>query len=104
MEWINFLIGAVPGVIVIVTLAIQLVKYIKKHAKDKNWASLIKLVMNLMSEAEELHDNGADRKTWVLDMTLAGAETIGCDVDVDKIGDLIDSLCAMSKKVNVKGK
>lgn len=104
MDWLDFLVGTLPGIVVAIILAIKFVLYIKQHATDKNWDKLIKLVAGLISEAEELHDNGADRKTWVIDMTLAGAEAIGYNIDVNKISDLIDSLCAMSKKVNVKGK
>ena len=104
MEWIDFLIGAIPGVLVAITFALKFAKYVKKFTQEKNWTKLINLVMHLIAEAEDLHDNGVDRKTWVIEMTIAGAEAIGYEIDVDKLSELIDSLCAMSKKVNVKEK
>jgi hypothetical protein len=76
------------------------VKYIKQAIMEKNWQQLIALVMNLMAEAEGKFDNGADRKTWVLSMIEASANTINYPIDIEQIGALIDSLCAMSKVVN----
>ena len=88
------------GIACSIPLVIALIKYVKKAVQEKNWNNLLKLVTNLMKEAEGKFDNGADRKEWVLVMVKASADTINYDVDLEVIGNLIDSLCDMSKVVN----
>lgn len=53
-----------------------------------------------MERAETMFEKGADRKEWVMAMVKASADTVKYDLDMDKISDLIDSLCDMSKIVN----
>ena len=100
MEWYEILISVLTGLAATIPLVIKLVEYVKKAVQEKNWNNLLKLVMNLMEQAEEKFDNGADRKAWVLSMVEASAKTINYDVDLVRVGQLIDSLCEMSKKVN----
>lgn len=100
MEWYEILISVLTGLAATIPLVIKLVEYVKKAVQEKNWNNLLKLVMNLMEQAEEKFDNGADRKAWVLSMVEASAKTINYDVDLVQVGQLIDSLCEMSKKVN----
>ena len=100
MEWHEIFIEILKGIIIVVPLVISLVKYIKQAIQEKNWQQLVKLVMNLMAEAESKFDNGADRKEWVLSMIQASADTINYPIDVEQVGALIDSLCEMSKVVN----
>ena len=59
-----------------------------------------KLVTSYMERAETMFEKGADRKEWVMAMVKASADTVKYDLDMDKISDLIDSLCDMSKIVN----
>lgn len=100
MEWHEILISILTGLAATIPLVIKLVEYVQKAIKEKNWNRLLALVMNLMAEAEEQFDNGADRKAWVLSMVEASADTINYDVDLNQVAELIDSLCAMSKVVN----
>lgn len=100
MEWHEILISVLTGLAAAIPLVIKLVKYVRKAVQEKNWNNLLNLVMNLMAEAETMFDNGADRKAWVLSMVEASAKTINYDVDLEQVAQLIDSLCAMSKKVN----
>jgi hypothetical protein len=100
MEWHEIVIEILKGIIIVVPLVVSLVKYIKQSIMEKNWQQLITLVMNLMAEAEVKFDNGQDRKSWVLGMIEASANTINYPIDLDQVSTLIDSLCAMSKKVN----
>ena len=100
MEWYKTLIELVAGLAVVIPLVIKLVEYVTKSVKEKNWNVLLTLVTNLMVEAETKFDNGADRKEWVLAMVKASADTINYDVDINQVGELIDSLCDMSKFVN----
>ena len=99
-SYINYIVAILTGLATAVPLVINLIKYVQKAAKEKNWNQVVKLVMNLMEEAETKFDNGADRKEWVLSMIKASADTINYDIDMDAISDLIDSLCNMSKVVN----
>ena len=100
MEWYEILISVLTGLAATIPLVIKLVEYVKKAVQEKNWNNLLKLVMNLMEQAEEKFDNGADRKAWVLSMVEVSAKTINYDIDLAQVGQLIDSLCEMSKKVN----
>jgi hypothetical protein len=100
MEWHEIFVEILKGLIIVVPLVVSLVKYIKQAIQERNWQQLVALVMNLMAEAEGKFDNGADRKTWVLSMIEASANTINYPIDIEHVGELIDSLCAMSKVVN----
>ena len=100
MEWYEIICSILSGLVAAIPLVIQLVKYVKKFMQEKNWGNLMSLVMNLMQEAEENFDNGADKEAFVLSMVEASAKTINYEVDLEEIRKLIASLCAMSKKVN----
>lgn len=99
-SYINCIIAILTGLATAIPLVINLVKYVQKAVKEKNWNQVVQLVMNLMKEAETKFDNGVDRKQWVLAMIQASADTINYDIDINAISDLIDSLCSMSKVVN----
>ena len=100
MEWYEILISVLTGLITAIPLVVKLVEFVSKSVKEKNWNALLKLVTELMKEAEEKFDNGADRKEWCMAMVKASADTINYDINMDQVGELIDSLCAMSKIVN----
>ena len=104
MEWHEVLIEILKCIIIIVPLVVSLVKYIKQAIQEKNWKQLVELVMNLMTEAENKFDNGADRKIWVLGMIEASANTINYPIDIEQVGKLIDEMCALSKVVNAPNK
>jgi hypothetical protein len=100
MKWYEIVIEILSGLIIMIPLVAKLVEYIKAAAMEKNWNDLLTLVMNLMKEAEGKFDNGADRKSWVLMAVKASADTINYPVDMNKVSELIDNLCAMTKVVN----
>ena len=100
MEWYEIVISIMSGLAVTIPLVIKLVEWVQKAIQEKNWNQLVILVMNLMQEAEAKFDNGADRREWVLSMVGAAAKTINYPIDIEQVGLLIDSLCAMSKVVN----
>lgn len=104
MEWFEILCDILMGLAISIPLVVALVKYVKKAIQEKNWKALMELVMNLMKEAEEKFDNGADRKEWVLGMIEASADTINYDIDLAVVSKLIDDMCAMSKIVNAPTK
>ena len=101
-EWVRLIVSVLSGLAATIPLAIQLVKYVQKTIQDKNWPEVVKLVTSYMERAETMFEKGADRKEWVMAMVKASADTVtvNYDLDMDKISDLIDSLCDMSKIVN----
>ena len=104
MEWneiFEIIVSILSGLVVMIPLVVKLVEYVQKAMREKNWSDLIELVTNLMKEAEEKFDNGADRKEWCLMMVKASADTIDYDIDLDEVGELIDKMCELSKVVNV---
>lgn len=100
MEWINYAVSILSGLAVAIPLVVKLVEYVQKSIKEKNWNKLLDLVMKLMSEAETKFETGADKKEWVIAMVKASADTINYDIDIDAVGELIDSLCDMANVVN----
>lgn len=102
MEWYEIIVSILSGLAVAIPLVVELVQWVKKAIEEKNWNQLVSLLMNLMAEAEGKFDNGADRKSWVLGAVESAAKTINYPVDIEQVSELIDALCAMSKKVNYK--
>lgn len=100
MEWVNYVVSIMSGLVVAIPLVIKLVEYVKKAVQEKNWNKLLELVMNLMTEAEDKFDDGTTKKEWVLAMIKSSADSINYNIDIDAVGELIDSLCDMSKVVN----
>jgi len=100
MEWVQLAIAIISGLAAAIPLVIKLVEYVQKATKEKNWNKMLALVIDLMEEAETKFAEGADRKEWVLAMVKASADSINYDIDIDAIGTMIDSLCAMTKVVN----
>lgn len=100
MQWYEIIISVLSGLIAVIPLVVKLVEYVKKATKEKNWNDLLKLVTNLMEQAEVKFSNGDERKEWVLMMVKASADTINYDIDLNQVAGMIDSLCAMTKVVN----
>lgn len=102
MNILNLIIEVLAGLAIVIPLVIELIKYVKKSALEKNWNNLIRLLIELMATAEEKFDNGADRKQWVIAMVQASANSINYPITEKELGDLIDNLVKLTKKVNVK--
>lgn len=100
MEWYEILIEILKGLIIIIPLVIKLIEYVKKSAKGENWTDLMTLVVNLMKEAEDMFEYGADKKMWVMSMVSASSKTLNYPVDLEQVSAWIDALCDMSKVVN----
>lgn len=99
---VNIIVSILSGIAACIPLVVQLVKYVKKAIEEKNWNQLVKLIMNLMEEAEKKFETGAEKKEWVMMAIKSAADTINYDIDYDAVSDLIDSLCSMAKVVNGK--
>lgn len=100
--WLQTVISILSGIAVLIPLIIKLVNYIKEATKEKNWNNVLKLMMNLMGEAETKFDVGADRKEWVLAEMRAVADTLNYNIDWVVLADMIDAICDASKKINPK--
>lgn len=103
-KWVEMIVCIIAGIATATPLIVKLVKYIMLAAREKNWQKLLRLVMDLMKEAEGMFDAGVDRKIWVLNALDALSDTIDYDIDKDTVSSMIDALCAMSRIVNAPGK
>lgn len=99
--WIQAIISILSGIAVLVPLMVKLIDYVKISTKEKNWNQMLKLVMNLMAEAENKFDEGADKKEWVMGELKAMAGTLNYDIDWDVVSDMIDKICDVSKEINI---
>lgn len=100
MDWVGLVVSILSGLAAAIPLVVQLVNYVQKAVKEKNWNKMLEMAMDLMETAEGMFESGADRKEWVIAMVKGSADTINYDIDIEAISALIDSLCDMSKVVN----
>lgn len=91
------------GLAVLIPMIIALIKYVTKAAEDKNWNIIVKMVLDLMVQAEQDYSTGAEKKEFVMNQLKVMAETVDFEIDWDKVSDLIDALCDMAHEVNVEG-
>lgn len=96
----DLIISILAGLATAIPLVIKLVEYVRKAVKEKNWTSMLQLLMKLMEQAETNFTTGAARKKWVMSEIEAAAKIINYDIDLQAISALIDSLCDMTKNVN----
>ena len=102
-KFLEYLPAILVGLAAIIPLVIALVKYVQKAAEDKNWNIIVKMVLDLMVQAEHDYATGAERKEFVMNQMKVMAATVDFEVDWDKVSDLIDALCDMAHEVNVEG-
>ncbi len=102
-KFLEYLPVILVGLAAIIPLVVALVKYVQKAAEDKNWNIIVKMVLDLMVQAEHDYATGAERKEFVMNQMKVMAATVDFEVDWDKVSDLIDALCEMAHEVNVEG-
>lgn len=85
----------------VIPLVVKLIQYVRISIQEKNWGNLISLVMDLMAQAEQKFDIGADRADWVVAMVQASANKINYEISEAELRELITKLCSLSKQVNV---
>lgn len=100
MNWLEFTVSVLAGLAAAIPIVIKLVEYVEKAVREKNWNTVLDLVMDYMAIAEKKFGTGAERKEWVLAMVRASADTVNYDIDLAVIGKMIDDLCDMTKVVN----
>lgn len=99
--WTTIALPILSGIIACIPLVIKLVDVSQKVAREKNWNTVMQLVLKLMTEAEANYKTGAERKEYVLDSIKAIQDTLNYDVDLNAIGAMIDSIVAATKKINI---
>jgi ribosomal protein S7 len=78
------------------------VKYVKIAVKERNWRQLVKDVLNLIAEAEEYTNlSGDGKKQFVIESVKEMTETINYEISEEELSALIDSIVAITNKVNV---
>lgn len=97
---VNLVVAVLTGLAACIPLAVKLVQYVQKATQEKNWGTLLGLVVDLMEEAEIKFADGATRKEWVMAMVQTSAEYINYPLDTEALSELIDALCDMTKVVN----
>lgn len=100
MDWVDMIVSILSGLAIAIPLIVELVKWVQKAIQEKNWQALLELIITLMTEAEAKFDTGAARKEYVMLAIKASADVINYAVDMDRVSQLIDDLCDMSKLVN----
>ena len=99
----RYLPAILTGIAVLIPLMIALIKYVQKAAEDKNWNIIVKMILDLMVQAEHDYATGAERKEFVMNQLKMLANTVDFGIEWDKVSDLIDALCEMAHEVNVEG-
>ena len=100
MEYLQLVIQIIVSLGALIPLVIELIKYVQKATKEKNWQNMIKLALDLMAEAELKFSNGSERKEWVIAMIESSAQTINYELDKEALSCLIDSIIALTNKIN----
>lgn len=100
MEILNLILSIISGLCVCIPLVITLVKHIKIAITEKNFGHIIAIVIDLLPEAEEKFDTGEERKEYVMEKVKTLSKSLDYNIDMDKVSDMIDSIIAITKKVN----
>lgn len=104
MDWVQTIVSILSGLAVCIPLVVKLVEVVQKAIKEKNWGKLMKLVIDLMAEAERKFSEGAAKKAWVMGEIEAAANSIDYPYDEaakESVSKMIDDICAASKELNV---
>lgn len=107
VNWVQLITAIFAGLATAIPLIVKLVNVVTAATKEKNWNTLLKMMMDYMAQAEENISNGAERKEWVMSMVKTSAATINYDLtdeDIAKLEDLIDAICDASKILNNEAK
>lgn len=102
-KYIELCVAILAGLVVCIPVVSELVLKVKEAVQERNWSQLLKIVMELMSEAELMFAVGADKKAFVMGQLAAAARSVNYDLTEDaeqRISDMIDAMCSMAKKVN----
>lgn len=105
MVYLQMALSMLAGLVVCVPLVIELVTTVRDYVRAKNWAPLMRIVAELMADAERLYTDGASRKEYVMSQAKTAAQLVNYEWNDDveaKISVMIDALCDMAKVVNAE--
>ena len=103
MDIIKYIPQILIGLAAIIPLIVALIKYVDKATESKNWNIVVKMILDLMVQAEQDYSTGVEKKMFVMNQVEVLAKTVNFEIDMDKVSDLIDALCDMAHEVNIKG-
>lgn len=107
LNWLEIVVSILSGLAVCIPLVVKLVQAVKAAVQEKNWSQIVAIVLDLMQQAEGLFAEGAARKAWVMAGVQSAAKSANYPYDEEaaqKIGDMIDAICAAAKVVNGESK
>ena len=81
VKWINILVQILSGVAACIPLVIELVAVVNKLIKEKRWNEMVIHTFDLMADAEEKFERGAERKEYVMDALRLIAQKIHFNYD-----------------------
>ena len=100
VEILKIVASVLSGIAVCIPLVVRIVALARESQRSKNWAPVMKLVLELMEEAEGLFAEGELRKVYVMNAIQKSAVYVDYEIDMNVVSQMIDDLCAMSKVVN----
>ena len=101
VEILKLIASILSGIAVCIPLVKRVVALAKEaYAAEKSWAPMMKIVLELMEDAELLFEDGPSRKEYVMNAIRKTAVYVDYSVDMDVISQMIDDICAASKVVN----
>lgn len=100
VEILKFVASILSGIAVCIPLVQKLCIVVRDNVRAKNWAPIMKMIIDLMEEAEPLFADGELRKIYVMNAIRKSAVYVEYDIDMEVVSQMIDDLCAMSKVVN----
>lgn len=98
--WVQAIFSILSGLIIVTPLVIKLIEFVTANTKEKNWNQMLKLVMDLMADAEKQFDKGSKKKEWVLGQLRVMADTLNYDIDWAVVSEMIDKICDVSKELS----
>lgn len=100
IDWLKLLASVLSGIAVCIPLCQKIVTLVRESQRAKNWAPVMKLVLDLMEEAEGLFEDGASKKVYVMNAIQKASVYVEYAIDMAVVSQMIDDLCSMSKVVN----
>lgn len=99
----ELIVSVLSGLVTIIPVLFALYKLFKKYVQEKNWAKLVALVLNLCQEAEDLLEDGEQKKRWVLNALRASAAETGYELDeasLAEVSTMIDEIIKATRNIN----
>lgn len=102
---VTLIITLTPLIIVIIKKCKKIKQVIEIAIKEKNWNSVLKILPEIIQEAELfIKCSGNEKKQYVLDKIENISLANNFEFDIDKCGKEIDTLVQLTKKVNQREK